>query len=311
MSEIYMKKKVFWKEEKSISNHLVVIGFIFIIGISVILINKQNHEDITGGRIDKGKDNLRSKIKILVEFLKRMNFIRNKKNSIKNIKIVNVQIIDEKFNPISQSNKYEEDYWADKFTKNLTILIFRKCRQNLLSQEIELYYNFHFNKKLSQFEIANDYADDSSRFDDSICFSSGKAHIALRTTSTPKCIEFKNLQIGKFNYGSTSINANILLKFHIFKVKNKKIHIYPVNKQLITNKHTQKYYETINGQNLLPYVDRNLVFYKDTKENKYLRICNLMPSIEGTYYENKFWLEVLWDAEIQNMICFSEFGYLA
>jgi hypothetical protein len=313
MPEIYMRKKAFWKEEKDNNRLMIVILFVVLLGITLLFLNKENKDDtVKNDKFNDNKNTLK-KFKILLRIFRRLKLYEKLIFDFKTTYKNELGIINKLYNPITQSNLNEEGYWLRKFSYNIQSLKFDKCQSNILSQEIELYYNFLFNKKHFEFEIANDYADDSNVIEDKICFTSGKAHIALKTLSTPKCIEFKNLQIGNF-YDSISVknNTNILFKFHIFKVKNNKIHIYPVNKQLITSKHIKEYYETEEDDSKFPYVDRNFVIYKDSiTEDKFIRICNLIPLTDSElYYDNKFWLEINWDSKIQNMICLSEFVYL-
>lgn len=219
-----------------------------------------------------------------------------------------------RFNPILQSNLYDKDYYQQLFNKSYIKLIFMHCLSDLntdihlalISKQIEIFYNFRMNKKKFEFEITNDYAADINYYNNQMCFISGTAHLALKTTQMPNCIEFKNFHINNFIFPNKR-DANIFLKFHVFKInKNNKIHIYPASKQLI-NFNLIKEYSNVNDY----FHNKNVLIYIDhVTGDKMIRICNILSLLDPEYYENNFWLEIVWNPEIQNLLCVERINYI-
>lgn len=307
-----MRKKAFWSEKKQNYNLIFVILFFILLGISFIfLMNEYNTINVEKYNFTKNKKNEQQILRIFLRILRKLKLLEKFDFCFKKISngLENTNKI---YNPLNQANLNQDNYTLRKFSYSLETLIFDKCQNNKLSKEIEQYYNFLFNKKQYEFKIVNDYTDYSKVFEDKLCFTSGKAHVALKTILRPKCLEIKNLHIENF-YDRTSIysRTSILLKFNIFKVKKNKIHIYPINKQVISSKHIQLYYSTKQDELVIPFFDKNLMIYKQFfTDNKFIRICNILPLTKLKNYENKFWLEIKWDHKFHKQVCISKLFYL-
>ena len=340
MSEIYMKKKAFWNDksdhEKNKKIISIFIGLVILLIFSLIIIsNRENvlkqikeikdyeyfkSKNINPYSVYSEKKKLRIKCLILLKSKTCENYLNKKLQnyyvtSIRKYFHNNNPLI-HKFNPILQSSAQDEDYYMQKFNRAYRHLLFVQCISKIysdydedlrnISREVELFYNFLLNRPKWEFEITNDYLSEINYYNNHMCFISGTAHLALRTNSMPRCIEFKNFQMNNF-YVLNRRESNIYFKFHVFKKnKNNKIHIYPSSKQMI-NYNLIKQYADISdyfeNKNVLIYLDHNT-------GDKMIRICNVLSSVDPAYYDNNFWLEVVWNPEIQNLLCLENINYI-
>jgi hypothetical protein len=295
MSDIYMKKKIFWEaREQNGAKNLAI----FVISISVVVL-------ITALTLNDHKASLENKDEHSVDF--NQTIASNDTGSHEVIDIV--YLVDNKseiqrnkhfkYNPLV-CLLFEKELDEINYNKHVRKRLFSKCTMEEESKEIELYYNFRMNKPKEQFVFSFEHSAEITKYNNHICFISGKAHVALETKSIPMCIEFKNIRFSTLNKN----DFNLLFKFHIFQTNNNKVHIYPASKQLINNNLIRMY---INSSNLVE--ERNILIYNN-KEDRYLRICNILSRIDQTYYENNFWLELVWNPDKQNLLCIENIEYI-
>lgn len=183
----------------------------------------------------------------------------------------------------------DEEIQIETKINPLAELIFLKCTSDPSSREIETYFDFFFNKKSKEFRYEEEFSDDLVIIEDKSCIVSGKSQLALRTQGFPKCIEFLGISIKNFRNRKDS---SIVFKYHIFKVKETKVHIFPIDR------HTIKV-EDLGEPN------ENVHAYLDN-----IRLCNIGNKIQDFVYEDKFWLEINWDPKVQGMICFNKLIYV-
>jgi hypothetical protein len=330
MSQVYFKRKPFWTEEKQKSNSkksLFIFSIVIIVGVLILNIfyyarYDSNLKSLKTKKIGKFEKMGRMKIDTLIykikrRFLKFYIYLQNQ-NYSKNYQSIQYQLNKNKFkeksviqtfkiNPILQSTLNDYIINSYKFKRKILYLYFLGCKNEIESQELEAFFNFHLNLKTKQFEIIPDYADDFNIFNNNLCFSSGRAHIALRTEDIPKCIELKNLYIENFYYQNKN-NSNIIMKFHLFRVVNTKIHIFPINKQILTARHFKKYFN--RGEDKYHFfVEKNIIIYRKGLD-KLIRICNILSEENSKIFENKLWFELNWDPIIQNILCFEDLAYV-
>jgi len=284
MSGIYIKRRAFWKEEQNedkVTKYGILCLFILII---FFYFNYHPQKD--------------SNIKLsdIKSTVKKHFTKKEKENDIK---------ITTNLNHILQSSLDEEYYYYYKFNNLIKELLFLKCTNDEISKNIEHYYNYFFNKKKSYFEIVSEYNNFKENasltiLDDRICLNSGSGQIALKTQKIPECIEIKNLNIANLYYNKANPTLNIIL--HMVRyTQDVKIHLFPAFQKILYRKHIDRYY---NGDQMYT---KNLVLY--TKENdNFIRICNFKDDFIK-YYENTIWIEFIWDAGIQNNLCFEDFWY--
>jgi len=347
MSEIYINKRPFWNENNQ-NNHWKIKNIVIKIGILIFIIlfvfvfirakddNKSNISNLNENQASLILSDY-SKIKKLRMkcFILKGIFLRKCKETM-NIGENNSERIGSSFqsdnlndnyiyyknnskkfyNPILQSTINEQDYFIHKFNTAIRNILLIECFSESndeidkdlkrISKEIEIYYNFLLHRQKLEFEITNDYGIDYISINNQLCFVSGSAHLALKTISTPECIEFRNININNFYY-TYKRDANIHLKFHIFKLnKTNKIDVYPVSKQLL-NFNIIKRYRDMSDQ----YDHRNLLIYFDhLTGDKMIRICNILSNLDSRFYENNFWLNIVWNPEIQNLLCIDKINYI-
>jgi hypothetical protein len=277
MSEIYMKKEMFWVlEKKTETTKRILLMTILLIGLFIIL---------------------------LVLRFKSYNLELKKEDIVVHTSHNQTIAILHKVttNELLVCKSYMEDYYINRYQKFLTTSLFYTCNPD--SKEIEDYYNFHMNGKSGDFKFENDLIDDIKRLKNLSCFTSGKSYIALKTQYYPYCIEFKNFNIGNF-YKSKHNDSNIHIKIYIYNVRVNKIHLHALKKMIVKESIIKKYTKITELQE---YID-NVVIYTN-KSDKYMRLCDILPN--GTkIYENKFWFEISWNPEIQNMVCYETFKYI-
>lgn len=288
MSGIFIKRRAFWKEEQN-ETSLTKYGIIFVFILIVFFCFIYKSEIETNIKLSDIKSTIKK-------------HITKKENGIKTISN-NLKL---KINPILQSSLDEECYFNFRFNKLIRELLFLRCDKHNedISKSIEHYYNYFFNRKKSKFEITSDYNikenPNLTIHDGKICLNSGRGQIALKTENIPECIEIKNMNIANLYYNKG--NPNLHINLHMVRYTNKiKIHLFPAFQKILYRKHIDRYY---NGEQMYT---KNLVIYSKEKDN-FIRICNFKDDFIK-YYENTIWIEFIWDAEIQNNLCFEDFWY--
>ena len=281
MPDIYLNKHTYLlvnRRNKYLNKFYVFLVTFGIILIMISMLKRNENEKISDNKI------------IIVE------------NSVQN-KTLSLQV--NKFVDILNCKTYEKDYYQEDFRNILINMIFLKCLDNHQSRDIEDFYKFYFSGKRLDFEYQGDIIDDIKIFKNLSCFTGGKAYLALNTKYFPKCIEFENMNLNNFSYTDKS-DPNIYIKFYIYKIRNNKIHLHALKKQIINENLLKRYNILENG---MSYNNgRNIIVYREENYN-YLRICNIIPDIEYPY-ENKFWFEISWNPKIQNLICFKNYKYI-
>lgn len=315
MSEIYMRKKAFWKENNKNNNSNIGFYAAICLLILIIFLNFEMK--------DKNK-------KSLNEFKNRVkDSLRKIKNFNKNVYKIKIDVMSNDYKTINshhfrdnekQSKKrqikhnlfdflkckiFEHDKYLEIFNKNYQLNLFLKCDND--SKEIETYFNFLLNKKGLDFKIEHEFTEDQKIFyDNQICLTSGKSNLALVSNKIPKCVEFKNLNIPNFIYNKPNVSTNnIYMNFHKFEIEQNKIHIYSISKHILSENHIQQYCK-LNDDNSF-YQNKNIYIHQE-KNDKYIRICDIQNN-KNSLLGNKLWLEIIWDPNIQNLVCYESVKY--
>jgi hypothetical protein len=281
MSEIYMRKEVFWAVEKRNENARKLLLIIIILGLLLIVFVYKAKQDNS---------------QIMAKFTSTERHKDIPKNPTR-------QEGNSTINEFVSCKTYMKDYYVDLYTQQLVSSLFHTCPNSDQSRDIENYYNYHMNGKLYSFRFENELIDDIKRLKNLTCFTSGKSYIALQTQHYPKCIEFKGLNIANF-YKTRENDPNLYIKIYIYNVRVDKIHLHALKKQIIKESLIKKY-----TKSELPTYSDNVVIYTDDSGEKYMRICDILPNVEDMY-ENKFWFEISWNPLIQNMVCYESFKYI-
>jgi hypothetical protein len=287
MSEFYTRKEIFWTQSKKNDNAKIILFLIIITGLVLILITHNIKHSYSQIPQDNNVTNLSS---IIIP-----------QNKTLTINKLNHTYLDE----IITCKDYMNYQHTEPFSKTLASYFFFKCIDDDYSKDIENYYNHCMNGKAHSFKFESDIIDDIKRIKGINCFSSGKSYLALQTKHYPKCIEFKNLNVNNFNKTDKS-DPEIIIKIYIYNIKLNKIHLHTVKKITLTQKLIRQYTSYNNNDE---FFANNIAIYNNNTD-KFLRICNLLPELNQLAYENKFWFEIAWNPEIQNLLCYEKFKYI-